>query len=91
MSLAERLAALPAAALELRREVRAFLASYDGSWTTFDRVHSWTAFDRDFSREVGKRGWIGMTWAPPFGAGRSMIERFVLQEEMLAAGAPVAL
>ena len=89
MSLAQRIAALPPAALDLRRDVRTFLAGYDSSWTTFDRVHSWTAFDRDFSREVGRRGWIGMTWPAPFGAGRSAIERFVLQEEMLAAGAPV--
>lgn len=89
MSQVERIAALPQTAIDLRRNVRAFLADYDGSWTTFDRVHSWTAFDRDFSREVGKQGWIGMTWAAPFGSGRSAIERFVLQEEMLGAGAPV--
>ncbi|MEO7690283.1 MAG: acyl-CoA dehydrogenase family protein [Sphingomonas sp.] len=82
-------AALPPAALELRAQVREFLASYARSWTIFDRVHSWTAFDRAFSRELGKRGWIGMTWPKPFGPARSAYERFVLQEEMLAAGAPV--
>lgn len=89
MSSANALAALPPAALELRGQVREFLAGYSQVWTDLDRVHSWTAFDREFSREVGKRGWIGMTWPAPFGAGRTTFERFVLQEEMLAAGAPV--
>ena len=89
MSSADAMAPLPPAALELRGQVRAFLASYAKGWTDLDRAHSWTAFDREFSREVGKRGWIGMTWPAPYGAGRSAFERFVLQEEMLAAGAPV--
>jgi len=89
MSLLQHMAALPPSAIELRAQVREFLASYAESWTAFDRAHSWTAFDRAFSRELGKRGWIGMTWPTPYGAGRSVMERFVLQEEMLAAGAPV--
>ncbi|AOH85884.1 acyl-CoA dehydrogenase [Sphingomonas panacis] len=81
--------ALPASAIELRAQVREFLAGYAQTWTAFDRAHSWTAFDRDFSRAVGRRGWIGMTWPAPYGAGRTAFDRFVLQEEMLAAGAPV--
>jgi alkylation response protein AidB-like acyl-CoA dehydrogenase len=89
MNSTENVRALTPAALALREEVREFLASYSEQWTTFDKAHSWAAFDREFSREVGKRGWIGMTWQAPFGAGRSAVERFVLQEEMLAAGAPV--
>ncbi len=89
MNSAENVRAFTPAALALREEVREFLASYSEQWTTFDKAHSWAAFDREFSREVGKRGWIGMTWQAPFGAGRSAVERFVLQEEMLAAGAPV--
>jgi len=89
MNSTENVRALTPAALALREEVREFLASYSEQWTTFDKAHSWAAFDREFSREVGKRGWIGMTWQAPFGAGRSAVERIVLQEEMLAAGAPV--
>lgn len=85
----ERSEAFPPAALLLRAQVREFLAGYAQAWTVSDRARSWAAFDRDFSREMGKRGWIGMTWPAPFGAGRSVFERFVLQEEMLAAGAPV--
>ena len=44
----------------------------------------------DFSREVGKRGWIGMTWPKAYGGGeRTALERYVVLEEMLAVGAPV--
>lgn len=84
-----RIQAMPPAALELRAQVREFLAGYEEAWAPVDRAHSWTAFDREFSRAVGRRGWIGMTWPAPYGPARSAIERFVLQEEMLAAGAPV--
>ncbi len=38
----------------------------------------------------GARGWIGMTWPRRYGGGeRSMLERYVVTEELLAAGAPV--
>lgn len=47
--------------------------------------------DPDFSRKMGARGWIGMTWPKEYGGGeRSSFERYVVLEEMLAAGAPVA-
>jgi alkylation response protein AidB-like acyl-CoA dehydrogenase len=48
--------------------------------------------DADFSRKMGQRGWIGMTWPKQHGGHeRSSLERYVVLEEMLAAGAPVAL
>ena len=41
---------------------------------------------------MGQRGWIGMTWPKQHGGHeRSFLERYVVLEEMLAAGAPVAL
>jgi alkylation response protein AidB-like acyl-CoA dehydrogenase len=59
--------------------------------TPVQRAQSWGGFDRDFSRLVGARGWIGMTWPKKYGgAERSGLERHVVLEEMLAAGAPVA-
>lgn len=81
---------LPAEADALREEVRAFLAERGKGWTVLDRAHSWTHFDRDFSKAVGAKGWIGMTWPKTYGGHeRSALERYVVLEEMLAAGAPV--
>ena len=81
----------PPEAPALRAELRAFLAEAGRDWSPRVRAYSWMGFDRDFSREVGKRGWIGMTWPKTYGGGeRTALERYVVLEEMLAAGAPVA-
>jgi len=80
----------PPRAEDLRRELRAFLAEAGRDWTPEIRARSWMGFDRDFSAAVGARGWIGMTWPALYGGGeRSGLERIVVLEEMLAAGAPV--
>lgn len=80
----------PPGAEALRAELRAFLAEAGRAWTPEIRARSWMGFDRDFSREVGARGWIGMTWPKAYGGHeRSGLERVVVLEEMLAAGAPV--
>lgn len=80
----------PAAAPALRAELRAFLAEAGRDWPVRTRAYSWMAFDRAFSEEVGRRGWIGMTWPATYGGGeRSAMERYVVLEEMLAVGAPV--
>ncbi len=82
---------LPAAAVSLRREVRTFLGDWLRNAAPIQRAQSWGGFDREFSRLVGARGWIGMTWPKEYGgAERSGLERYVVLEEMLAAGAPVA-
>lgn len=73
----------------LRRDVRAFLAEHAPNWSPVERAESWVRFDRQFSRAVGRRGWIGMTWPRPYGHGRSQVERYIVVEEMLAVGAPV--
>lgn len=75
----------------LRGEVRAFLTEALASRTPLERADSWNGFDRGFSRAVGKRGWLGMTWPVEYGgAERTAGERYVVMEEMLAAGAPVS-
>jgi acyl-CoA dehydrogenase len=80
----------PPGAAALRAEVRAFLADHVPRWTPEIRARSWMGFDRDFSRAVGARGWIGMCWPRAYGgAERSFLERNIVLEEMLAAGAPV--
>jgi alkylation response protein AidB-like acyl-CoA dehydrogenase len=47
--------------------------------------------DREFSAELGRRGWLGMTWpVEAGGGGRTPLERVVVFEALIAAGAPVA-
>lgn len=82
---------LPPETEALRREVRSFLAeSRDaGLWRPSGDFAS--AFSADFSRALGRRGWIGMTWPGRYGGGeRGNLDRYVVIEELLAAGAPVA-
>ncbi len=80
----------PPGAAALRAEVRAFIADHAPRWTPEIRARSWMGFDRDFTRAVGARGWIGMCWPKQYGgAERSFLERNIVLEEMLAAGAPV--
>ncbi|MBD0273821.1 MAG: acyl-CoA dehydrogenase family protein, partial [Acetobacteraceae bacterium] len=81
----------PPGAPALRAELRAFLRDAGRDWSPRVRAYSWMGFDREFSREVGKRGWIGMTWPKAYGGHeRTALERYVVLEEMLAVGAPVA-
>src|SRR5712664_4428606 len=82
---------LPPEAESLRAEVREFLAERFSGAAPVKRAKSWGGFDREFSRRVGARGWIGMTWPKKYGGHeRSFLERYVVMEEMLAAGAPVS-
>src|SRR5256886_5265485 len=82
---------LPPEAESLRAEVRDFLKAEFSGAAPVKRAKSWGGFDREFSRRVGARGWIGMTWPKTYGGHeRSFLERYVVMEEMLAAGAPVS-
>jgi alkylation response protein AidB-like acyl-CoA dehydrogenase len=74
----------------LRAEIRDFLATELADRTPQQRAASWSGRDPAFSRKMGERGWIGMTWPKRYGGHeRSALERYVVLEEMLAAGAPV--
>ena len=82
--------ALPPACEALRREVRAFIVEEKaaGRWRAGDDFTS--THSPDFSRRLGQRGWVGMTWPKRYGGHeRSALERYVVTEELLAAGAPV--
>jgi hypothetical protein len=80
---------LPLEAEEMRRRVRAFLEEERKQGRYAAHRSTWTTFDPDFSRRTGAAGFIGMTWPKQYGGGeRSNLERFVVAEEMLAAGAP---
>lgn len=82
----------PDAACEaLRKEVREFIAAELKDIPALERAKNWTAVNPGFSRKLGAQGWIGMTWPKEYGgAARSSLERYVVMEELLAAGAPVA-
>lgn len=75
----------------LRAPVRAFLAQHMAGVPPDRRARSWSGFDSAFSRALGAQGWIGLTLPREHGgAGRSLYARFVMVEELLRAGAPVA-
>lgn len=82
---------LPPEAEALRGDVRAFLKETLAPGGPHRGIGTWGGFDREFSRKVGACGWIGLTWPKKYGGGeRTFLERYVVLEEMLAAGAPVS-
>ena len=82
---------MPADIGHLRTQVRAFLDEELSGMTGSERARSWSGFDAEFSRKLGEKGWIGMMWPQKYGGHeRSAIERYVVIEELLVAGAPVA-
>ncbi len=81
---------LPPECEALRAEVRGFLADAMVDVPVAKRVRNWAGSNPEFTRKMAARGWIGMTWPKRYGgAERSSLERYVVLEEMLAAGAPV--
>jgi alkylation response protein AidB-like acyl-CoA dehydrogenase len=80
------------AAERVRAEVREFLAAEQAAGTFSTQVDTWlSGVDPSFSRKLGQRGWLGMTWPKRYGGHeRSAMERYAVAEELLAAGAPVA-
>jgi alkylation response protein AidB-like acyl-CoA dehydrogenase len=53
---------------------------------------SWiNGYSAEFAKELAALGWIGLTWpAEHGGAGRPPIDRLIIGEELIAAGAPIA-
>lgn len=76
----------------LRAEVRSFLAEEIAAGRLAPSVDTWlTRWDEGFTRRLAARGWVGMTIPCEYGGhSRSHMERFVVTEELLAVGAPVA-
>jgi alkylation response protein AidB-like acyl-CoA dehydrogenase len=76
--------------VDLRERARAVaeegVARY-GRWND-----SWVnGYSKDFSRVLAREGWIGMTWPTEHGGGgRPGVERMIMAEEMISAGAPIA-
>ncbi len=85
------LTAIPEADEALRGPVRDFLKTQLAGMPADRRARSWMGFDEGFTRALAARGWVGITLPSEYGGGgRSHFARFVLIEELLAAGAPVA-
>lgn len=84
-------AQLPPDAEDLRQEIRTFLREHYVPEPAHRRARSWMRFDADFSRRLAARGWVGVTLPKEYGGAQmNPLQRFVLVEELLSAGAPVA-
>ncbi|KRC53800.1 MULTISPECIES: acyl-CoA dehydrogenase family protein [unclassified Nocardioides] len=78
--------------VNLRREVRALVETWRQQGRYQPRSDSWLrGFDPAFSKELARRGLIGITWPTDVGGrGLSNTARLAVTEELLRAGAPVA-
>jgi alkylation response protein AidB-like acyl-CoA dehydrogenase len=75
----------------LRAPVRAFLDRTIAGRPADVRARSWLGFDAAFSRALGDQGWLGLGLPKVYGGqDRGPLTRFVVVEELLCAGAPVA-
>jgi alkylation response protein AidB-like acyl-CoA dehydrogenase len=84
------LAAIPPEDEALRPMVRALAQQAVATMPLDRRARSWMGFDRAFSRKLGQAGLLGLTLPTDYGGGgRGPFARFVVVEELLAAGAPV--
>ncbi len=83
-------AALTAAELDLRQQVREFLAERLPAGTFEPGLGMGAAVDPEFSEALAARGWVGMAVPVRYG-GRdaTAVDRFVVVEELLRWGAPV--
>ena len=75
----------------LRRDVRNFLDDMRKNGQFDFCNNSWAeTFSPEFSRQLGQRGWIGYHWPQEYGGqGGSYLATYTINEEMLAAGAPI--
>ena len=81
---------LPPETAAIRADVRAFLAENLADYAAAMRSRSWLGIDMNFSRKFGQAGFLGMTFPKEYGGhGKTAFERYVMLEEVLAAGAPV--
>lgn len=83
--------AIPPEDEALRPRIRSFLKEQLRDAPLARRARTWQGFDSDFSRALGGAGFIGLNLPTDLGGGgRGFFARFVVVEELLAAGAPVA-
>ena len=84
-------AVLPETAGNLRSQVRDLLEETRAAGVWLADGLSWWGRNPALSQALGAAGLIGMTWPRQYGGSeRSYLERYVVTEELLAAGAPTA-
>jgi alkylation response protein AidB-like acyl-CoA dehydrogenase len=78
--------------VKLRCAVRDFLASDRAEFGWAPGVDSWMAgWDEEFSARLGAAGFLGLTIPQRYGGhGLGHLHRYVVAEELIAVGAPVA-
>lgn len=82
--------AWPQTAATIRTQVREIIAAHPQDPDPAKRANCWAVADPAFSAKLGQGGLIGMTWPRAYGGhDRSSLERYIVLEEVLAAGAPV--
>jgi len=77
---------------ELRGSLRAFLAADRAEFGWQPSVDTWlSSWDEPFSARLGAAGFLGLTIPTEYGGrGLGHLHRYVVTEELLACGAPVA-
>ena len=82
---------IPGPEQSLRPAIREFIAREMPVLDAGRRARSWMGYDEQFSRKLGAAGFIGLMLPRRYGgAERGPFARFVVIEELLAAGAPIA-
>ncbi|MEN4474111.1 acyl-CoA dehydrogenase family protein [Mycolicibacterium cosmeticum] len=77
---------------ELRASVRRFITADRATHGWVPAIDSWlTSWDAGFSERLADAGFVGLTIPPEYGGhGRGFLHRYVVTEELLGQGAPVA-
>jgi acyl-CoA dehydrogenase len=81
---------LTPAAEVLRADIRRWVAQERGAGRLARPTQVYMGWCEETTRRIAAMGWIGMTWPKEYGGGgRTALERYVMNEELLAASVPV--
>ncbi|WP_227690753.1 acyl-CoA dehydrogenase family protein [Sphingopyxis yananensis] len=85
------ISSLPSVDAALAVDLRALIADTVADMPTDKRARTWAGHSAEFSRKLGQAGYLGLTLPKAYGGQeRGPFARFVVVEELLSAGAPVA-
>jgi acyl-CoA dehydrogenase len=89
-NLALDLPELTPAAEALRADIRAWVAEERAAGRLIPPKQLYMGWCEETTKRIAAKGWIGMTWPKEYGGGgRTALERYVMNEELLAASVPV--